>query len=198
MSIEAIYNRRSIRKYTSQDVDIHTINKIIEAGIVALSGKNRQPWRYIVFKGERKEELLNTMECGIERESNGEAKFPESKNGISDAKNTLKIMRQAPVIIIVLNENGKSPFKEINPDERFVEIVDIFSIGSAVENMMLQAEELGIGTLCIANTCFAYDELTSYLNTKSQLVGAIALGYADEKPSPRPRKDFNSVVEYRI
>ena len=61
MSIEEIYNRRSIRKYTSQDVDIYTINKIIEAGIVAPSGKNRKPWRYIVFKGDRKEELLNLI-----------------------------------------------------------------------------------------------------------------------------------------
>ncbi|HCW52561.1 MAG TPA: nitroreductase [Clostridium sp.] len=198
MSIEAIYNRRSIRKYKSQDVNIETINMIIEAGIAAPSGKNRQPWRFIVFKGDKKEELLDKMECGIERELNGDAKLLESKGGISDAKNTLRIMREASVIIMILNKNGKSLFEEINPDERVVEIVDIFSIGAAVENMMLQAENLGIGTLCIANTCYAYDELTSYLNTDSQLVGALALGYADEKPNPRPRKDFNSIVEYRI
>lgn len=32
-----------------------------------------------------------------------------------------------------------------------------------------------------SNICFAYDELTSYIGISGQLVGAISLGYADEK-----------------
>lgn len=40
--------------------------------------------------------------------------------------------------------------------------------------------------------------LTTYLNTTKQLVGAIALGYADEKPAQRPRKPIEEIVEYRL
>lgn len=64
--------------------------------------------------------------------------------------------------------------------------------------MLLKAEEIGLGTLWIANTCFAYTELEAYLNTKEQLIGAIAVGYADEMPSKRPRKKLEEIVEYRL
>lgn len=63
--------------------------------------------------------------------------------------------------------------------------------------MLLTATEKGLGTLWIANTCFAYNELINYINTSSQLVGAIALGYPNENPNPRPRKDFATIAEYR-
>lgn len=199
MSIEAIYNRRSIRKYKSKEIPIDILNKILDAGRAAPSGKNRQPWKFIVFGGIKKEELLSKMDAGIHRELKGEALLPNSRDGIPDAKNTLRIMKEAPIIIMVFNTNGKSPFKNIaTADERFTEIVDTLSIGAAIENMLLQAENLGVGTLWIANTCFAYDELVNYIDEKTQLVGAVALGYPDEKPNPRPRKTPESIIEYRL
>ena len=64
--------------------------------------------------------------------------------------------------------------------------------------MLLKATEIGLGTLWIANTCYAYKELTEYLETTQQLVGAIALGYADETTVQRPRKKMEDIVEYRL
>lgn len=121
-----------------------------------------------------------------------------SKHGIPDAKNTLSIMEEAPIIIIVLNTNGKTPFNEVNTDDRITEICDTLSIGASIENILLKAEELGLGTLWIANTCFAYKELVTYLDTTKQLVGAIALGYANEHPLQRQRKSMDEIVEYRM
>ena len=46
--------------------------------------------------------------------------------------------------------------------------------------------------------CHGYKELTEYLDTTQQLVGAIALGYADENPTQRPRKKMEDIVEYRL
>lgn len=165
---------------------------------VAPSAKNRQPWRYIVLGGESKSEFLEHMWKGILREENECAMLPDSANGLADAKNTWNIMTQAPILIVVINDNGKNPFDEINADSRFVEICDTLSIGASVENMLLKATELGLGTLWIANTCYAYKELTQYLETSQQLVGAIALGYANEAPMQRPRKKMEEVVEYRF
>lgn len=193
-----IFSRRSIRKFSDKPVSKELIEQIILAGIAAPSAKNRQPWRYIVFGGEAKAELLAQMECGIEREESGTPRLPNSQRGIPDAKYTLKVMKEAPVIIIVLNENGASPFDGINADDRITEMCDLLSIGASIENMLLRAVELGLGTLWIANTCYAYDELTAFLGTDSQLVGAIALGYAEETPSQRPRKGLEEVAEFRL
>ncbi|MDF2589986.1 MAG: nitroreductase [Anaerocolumna sp.] len=198
MSIDAIYNRRSIRKFLKKDVSIDIIQQLIDSGRVAPSAKNRQPWKYIVFGNEHKQELLQNMETGIFREENNQSLLPNSTSGISDAKNTLRIMKEAPIIIMVINTNGKSPFCEINADDRITEICDTLSIGASIENILLKATELELGTLWIANTCFAYSELTNYLNIVNQLVGAIAVGYPDEQPLPRPRKAIEDIIEYRI
>lgn len=194
--MSAIFKRRSIRKFKNKPVSKKILTKILEAGRVSPSAKNRQPWKFIVFSETEKDKLLDCMEKGILREEKNPL-LPESKNGIADAKNTLRIMRTAPIIIIVLNTNAISPFKSIDFDSRITEICDTLSIGASVENILLRAKELGIGTLWIANTCYAYPELTEFLNTDCQLVCAIALGYAAEKPKPRPRKTASEIIEYR-
>ena len=197
MSTEAIYNRRSIRRYRKENLSREIINQILDAARMAPSGKNRQPWKFLVLSGHEKEAFLAAMHRGIEREKNGRAFLPDSKYGLGDAENTLRIMREAPVTVAVLNTNGKNPFDSVTADERIAEIVDTLSIGAAIENMLLKAEEMGIGTLWIANTCFAYEEMVEYLQTEHQLVGAVAMGYADEAPGARPRKSLEEVVEYR-
>lgn len=196
MNYDPIYNRRSIRKFLKKDVAKEIIESIIDAGRAAPSAKNRQPWKYIVYKGCPKEELLTCMERGIIREEQDPI-LPASQHGIPDAKNTLKIMREAPILILVLNTNGTTPFTEIDADHRVMEICDTLSIGASIENILLKAEEIGIGTLWIANTCFAYPELAAYLGTEHQLVGAIAVGYANESPIPRPRKALTDILEFR-
>lgn len=198
MMIKEMESRRSIRKYRQEEIPAEAVREILEAGRLAPSGKNRQPWKFLVYGGKAKRELLSCMEAGILRESEGDALLPQSGRGLADAKNTLKIMKKAPILIMVVNPDGKSPFESITVDERFTEIVDSLSIGAAIENMLLEAERLGVGTLWIANTCFAYPELVECMKTDGQLIGAVALGYADEKPAQRPRKALEEITEYRF
>ncbi len=47
--LEAIYNRRSIRKYTLEDVNRENVLRILDAGRWAPSGLNNQPWRFLVL-----------------------------------------------------------------------------------------------------------------------------------------------------
>lgn len=198
MSIKSIYNRRSIRNFLEKDIPLELLYEILNAGREAPSAKNRQPWKYIVFGNEKKKELLQAMKVGLDREDKGITDLPKSRFGISDAKNTLRIMSEAPIIIIVLNTNAISPFLKINNDERISEICDSLAIGASIENMVLTAEDMGLGTLWIANTCFAYSELVEYLDTDKQLVGAIAIGYPNEKPAKRPRKSLEEIAEFRM
>lgn len=195
--MNSISSRRSIRKYKTDAVAPEMIEEIIKAGMLAPSAKNRQPWKYLVYTEESKMQILDEMEKGLIRERDGESILPESRFGIPDAFNTLKIMRQAPVLIMILNTNGISPFESVDTEDRITEICDTLSIGASVQNMLLTATEMGLGTLWIANTCFAYDELVDFIGTENQLVGAISIGYPDEFPKARPRKKFDSIIEYK-
>lgn len=150
-----------------------------------------------MYEGTTKDELLNCMEKGLVREQNAEKLLPDMQNGLTDAFNTLKIMKEAPIIIIIENTNVFPPYSEINTDNRVEEICDTLSIGASVQNILLTATELGYGTLWIANTCFAYTELVDFIKVEGQLVGAISLGVPNENPNRRPRNEFKDVVEFR-
>ena len=53
---------------------------------------------------------------------------------------------------------------------------------------------LWLGTLWIANTCFAYQELEAYINTTEQIISAVAVEYPDEAPGQRPRKKLEEIM----
>lgn len=195
--MKEIIERKSIRKYKPDAVKKGDIEKIIQAGILAPSAKNRQPWKYIIYTDSSKNDLLDIMEKGLLRERDGDRLLPKSQNGLPDAFHTLKVMRAAPVLIIIENINGRSPYLDIDADNRITEICDTLSIGASVQNILLAATALGYGSLWIANTCFAYPELVDYIGIKGQLVGAVSLGIADENPNSRPRKDISEVMEFR-
>ena len=66
--IDAIVQRRSIRKYTDREVSDSMIREILQAGILAPSSKNRQPWKFVVARGRAKTEAVVVMREGIQRE----------------------------------------------------------------------------------------------------------------------------------
>ena len=109
-----------------------------------------------MYSGEAKDKLLDVMENGLKKEADTHEKFPDFRAGLLDSFYTLKVMHQAPVIIMVYNPYGGSPFEQVETDARISEICDTLSVGAAIENMLLKATEIRLGTLWIANTLFAY------------------------------------------
>lgn len=49
-AIEAILTRRSIRKYTGEEVNPETERRLLEAAMAAPSAHNLQPWHFIVVR----------------------------------------------------------------------------------------------------------------------------------------------------
>lgn len=194
--IQAIIERRSIRKYKNISVPQPMIEEVIKAGMLAPSSKNRQPWNFIVVSGGSKSDMLNTMKKGFERERI-EPLLPDSVPYISGAKYTLGVMEQAPVIIFIMNTLGVEVTNTLTTEDRISEICNAQSIGAAIENMTLAATELGLGSLWICDTFFAQEELRNWLHTKGELYAALAIGYPNETPFARPRYDMKDVVEWR-
>ena len=59
--LKAIKTRRSVRRYTDAPVSREQIETILEAGRFAPSGKNTQPWRFVVVESEAKRSELATL-----------------------------------------------------------------------------------------------------------------------------------------
>lgn len=58
--MEALFRRRSIRKYTHEEVSDDLIKRLLEAGMAAPSAGNQQPWQFVVIKN--KDTLANLTE----------------------------------------------------------------------------------------------------------------------------------------
>lgn len=58
MLLEEISSRKSVRSYSDQPISDEVLNEILEAGRLAPSWVNVQPWKFIVIKDETTKELL--------------------------------------------------------------------------------------------------------------------------------------------
>ncbi|MGC6178132.1 nitroreductase family protein [Lacrimispora sp. 38-1] len=196
--MKAISNRRSIRKFKEAEIAKEMINEILNAGMLAPSSKNRQPWNFIVIGGESKNKMLAAMNKGLLREREGESLLPDSNRHLKAAEYTLEIMKQAPITVFVTNPFGINLSNNLSQEERIYELCNAQSIGAAMENMTLTATELGLGSLWICDIYFAYEELSTWLSVEGTLIAAMTFGYADECPKHRPRKNAIDVIEWRM
>ena len=202
-ALQAIKDRRSIRKFKPDAISEMDLHTILEAGIAAPSSKNRQPWHFTVVRGDAKEELARVMERGLNLEIKAHEPFlPDSMKFINGAFTSVNVMREAPVVVLVSNELGRCTdfASNLSVDERVAELCNVQSVAAAVENMLLAAQELGIGSLWICDIFFAYPELSEWMEKKKlshgMLVAALAFGYGDEAPKARTRKSLHDVVTF--
>jgi F420 biosynthesis protein FbiB-like protein len=189
-TLEAIAARRSIRKFTHRPVAKKTVNAVLAAAILAPSGKNRQPWRFVVVAGdEKRAQMIRVMREGI---ADTKARGMETGTAIM----TARVMEHAPVTIFVFNPQGTHSWASHSVGQNFMETVDTQSIGAAIQNMLLAAQAMGLGTLWMCDVWSAYQQLSAWLGETGELVAAVALGYPDEHPDARPRHPLSEVVRW--
>lgn len=182
---QSIQNRHSTRKFNNTPISKETILNILDAGRLAPSAKNRQPWHFIVVQGTQKDKIADMM-----LQKNETNKFQEAEGHQSSIDYTAKIIKQAPVLILV--------FKKISDD--FL-ISDTLSIGASIENMLLQAEDKGVSSLWIRDTYCIEEEIKDLFNTapelnNTELVCSVVFGYTDIVPKRVIKKDLDSIVTW--
>ena len=186
-TFDAIAARRSIRRFRDTPLPRELVERVLAAAVQAPSGKNRQPWAFIVVQGDPVPEMVRVMREGIERAR-------QAGHDLGSAEWTANAMERAPVTVFVFN-----PYHEHEPGDYSGSewsVVDVQSVGAAIQNMLLAAQALGLGTLWICDVFYAYDELRAWLGRKDQLVAAVSIGYPDESPDVRPRKPWPEVTTW--
>lgn len=186
-TLDLIAARRSIRKFKDIPIPEEILQAILTAAIQAPSGKNRQPWRFIIVRSEKRAEMVRIFWEGI---AVSKARGEE----IGSTEWTAKVMEQVPVTIFVFNPQGIRPWLTHSVGQMFDDVVCIQSIGAAIQNMLLAAQDLGVGSLWICDVFAAYEELSKWLGETGEMIAAVSLGYANENPEPRPRKPIDEVV----
>lgn len=162
--IETIMARRSIRKYKAEPVDRQTMQQILECGINAPNGMNKQSWEVrVVDNPEVMAEIKGYM---------------TSANQDMDPAMVEGCFRDAPTMIFVAND----PSYDCSP-------VDC---GLLSQNIMLSAWSLGVGSVCLGSPVrflLNSPEAMARLGFSEgyRPIICIGLGYADETPEAKPR-----------
>jgi len=166
---QVIRDRRSIRKYKNTPVEQEKIEQILNAARLAPSWKNMQCWRFLVVSDPAwRSALLDA--------------FPDDNPG-------KKAIAAAPVVILVCADPSESDIE--NGIAYYIADTAI-----AFEHLCLAAHAVGLGTCWMG----WYDEqaIKRMFNIPEQIrvVGVTPLGYPDQEPKARPRKELEEIAFY--
>ena len=180
---DAIRGRRSIREYVRKDVSEKLVREIIEATTFAPSAKNGQQWRFTVLTGVSKKGLTDHFRWELEDMCK---KVGEENMGSTFG--SCDIMEEAPIVIMVWNagEMGWETEKH--------------SVAAAIQNMLLKAYSLGLGSLWIGDIFLRVEALEEYFGKPWKLIAAVTIGYPAHVPkgpwNGRSRRTVDEVAEF--
>lgn len=191
--LEGINTLRSIRQFKPDRVPQDKINLILEAASKAASGSNTQPWEFIVVQDPKKKAALTKpmLETWMRRIA-GVGMSQRMKNVYDEATEMLRNTEKVPAIIyccLDLDRVSKS------------EEVRYASILPAVQNLMLAAHALGLGT-CLtvhgSTSTRGEPEVKRILGIPDNIKIAcmVYLGYPMRKHGPPQRKPIGRFVHF--
>ena len=173
--LELIVSRQSDRSYSDKAIEKEKLERIIEAGRMAPSACNAQPWKFIIVTE------------------------PELRAGISVAASAKLLgmnsfVNHAPLLLIVVREKA-------NMSSRIGATVknkdySLIDIGIASENICLQAQAEGIGSCMIG--WFDEKQIKKILGIPSskRVELIITLGYPAKELRVKKRKPLSETVSY--
>ncbi len=171
----AIFERRSIRKYKDLPVTEEQVREILWAASNAPSWTNSQPSRYFVAMGAARDQVAEML--------------PQfNKNNVINA----------PVLIVSCVKRGTSGYGKdgvarTHLDDGFLH----FDNGLRVQNICLKALDMGLGTLIMG----IYDEkaIREYfeIDDSLEIVCVLSVGVPDDAPEARPRKSVDEIAVFK-
>ncbi len=195
--IDAIRNRRSIRKYKTDPLAEKDLDQIIEAARLAPSGTNRQPWRFVLLTDDNeKQKVAGAVVQPFVLEA--PAVFVCCLDRKAYTKGMVeKRMKELVQMNVISEEAAGYIYKRKMPDEVDDVVIPAgayVDLGIAVEHMALTAESLGLGSCWVR--LFNPQQVHEALGLPEQIevVALLPVGYPAESPSPRPRLSREEIM----
>ena len=166
---QLIENRETIRRYDpSKKISDEVFNRILNAGRIAPSASNKQPWTFILVSSD---ETLARVKKSYQREW----------------------FQRAPYVIIVVGDKTKA---WIRPKDGYNSIETDLAI--AMDHMILAAENEGIGACWVIAFDYKILAKAINLKHNEVVYCMAALGYPPEgfqKQGNKKRKPLNEIVK---
>ena len=177
-TMQALKERRSVRKYKPDPVSDEALNTVLDAARWAPSWANTQCGRFVVVRDpETKVRLAGALRWMV----------PDRDNP------ALAAIKDAPIIIVACAQLGRSGYYK---GDQLTDKGDwfMFDVALAMQNLALAAHAIGLGTVHVG--LFDAKEVAKLLNVPEDVAVAemTPLGYPDEQPSAPRRKELTEIV----
>lgn len=206
-TFRTIYERRAVRKYKDQPVSRETIEQLLDAGRMAPSAINKQPWKFYILTdqeeiqryskeiafaaikgivtGVAKKGIGGFLKTGIKKVIKTGSDFLHFSHASDFLKAKDAVFHGAPVVIFITSpkDNEWAPL----------------DVGMCAQNIMLAAKSMGLDSCPVGLAKFVEQtKIYSKLNIPEtdQVNLAIVLGYADEHIEAKERVSGNAVFIY--
>ncbi len=202
---ELINKRRSIRKFLADSVDDNIIEQLVSAAVTAPSGCNSQCWKFIAVKSPDKlAALAEATERGVRRFYSS----VDDENFVASRVKQTTFFKNAPLVILVYLTEMK--YHDPRVEEYYsangynhAEMLsalgnpDVLSVGAAVENLLLKADELGYGACWMNDPIVAAKEINEFIGADEghRLMSVIPVGKPAYIPREKQMKPMSEVFE---
>lgn len=180
---EAIYRRRAVREYRPDPVGEEVIRKILDAANWAPSAMNLQQWEFLVVSGKKLAEMGKNYAKIIEWFTCDWK--PGEVRGSMKREDFIRFAAtygNAPLVIVVLTDGHAQPnYAKANLE----------SASAAMENMLLAATALGLGTCWMTGPLYdeKYLRMLLAIPDSREIVAVTPIGYPEKIPEPPARLD---------
>lgn len=193
-TIKVIKARHSVRTFDEKEVSDDLIMTVLEAANCAPSAHNSQSWRFIVLRGEKKNDLAKLVSARAES-------FQRPSSVL--LRMSAKSISSAPAVIAVANtseliKHGTDLFKvDKERGVDFFRTMEIQNSAAAVENLLIAATSLGLATVWLGILYLMKDEVLSFLGEpEGEFMAVVPIGYAARESAGPTKRPISEIVRF--
>jgi len=186
--------RHSIRRFRQDPVPDAVLQAILSTATYAPSAHNRQPWRFVVMTDQAaKTRLAEAMAQDFERDLARDGAPPEKIQAM--IKRSKERITSAPVAILLCLDMSEM---DSYPDEKRQHaewMMAVQSVSAAGLQLLLAAHAEGLGGVWVCSPLFTQETIrkTLELSEKWEPQTMFYIGYPDENPTARERKEISDI-----
>jgi len=162
----------AIRQYQDRPVPREILDKILDAGIWGPSVHGIQPWRFSVVTSAN---IIKRLSQVMKQKSQ---KMHAGYNMV--LRFSAETISNAPVLILIYNNQDLQKFMKRMGGAylRCARISEMQALAGSIQNMVLAADFLGVGSCWLTLPVFCRKEINKMLKDRGELAGVLTLGYA--------------------
>ena len=197
---ETLLSRRSVRKFSSKEVEKNKVIRAIELADLSPSAHNSRPWRFdVIYNKDLKTKIAEVHDGKLDESLTRGVSFPNKLRVKLIMLMAKRVIKKAPLIIVVWNTcpllNLLKDYDKSNIKYQFVHDMEIESVSNAIYSMHLTLHSMGIGSVWMGIPVLKESEIKDILKSKDQLVSILAVGYPLYKSREKKIREMNSFVD---